>query len=241
MRGEKFVQGVDAKHLPFKDPTKVSRRGVNCGLHGWLSVCVGFEFEAGDLSICDAAWDDPFEVAKICRHVKRKAVRGDALRDMYAYGGDFFFADTAAGNGPDTGELGDALGHNAEVAAGADQYFLKEANVVDRPEMRAFFPRKIAAQIDDGISDELPWTVVRYVAATIDLVQFNSALYKQVIIGENVRAMGVAPKRQHRRVFQQKQRVTDEVLFARCNNLLLDGKRLSKRNTPESKKIDVHC
>jgi hypothetical protein len=61
--------------------------------------------------------------------------------------------------------------------------------------MWALFPGKIAAQIDNGISDELTRAMVGHVAATIDLVQFNSALCQQIIADEHIRAMGIAPKR----------------------------------------------
>ena len=41
-------------------------------------------------------------------------------------------------------------------------------------------------------------------------------------------------------MLQQQQRVADEVLLARSDNLLLDGERLRVRNSAEMEKIDVH-
>src|SRR5260370_13496896 len=181
--------------------------------HGGLAIRIGLELEAGDLAIADAAGDNPFEVAKVCRYVKREAVRGYALRDMNSNGGDLFFADTASGHGPDTGELTDALGHHAEVAAGSDQSFFEEANVVHGAEVWAFFSGKIATQIEDGIPDELTWAVVGNVSTAIDLVQFHPALCEQFVADQDVGAMRIATERKHRRMFQQEQRVVDKVLL----------------------------
>ncbi len=128
-----------------------------------------------------------------------------ALRDVDADGGDLFLADAAARHRPDAGEFADALRHHAEVAAGADQHLFQQANIIDRAEVWAFFSGKIAAQIDDGIADQLTGTVVGYVAAAIDLVQLDSALREQFVAGQNVGAMGVAAKREDRRMLQEKQ------------------------------------
>jgi hypothetical protein len=41
-------------------------------------------------------------------------------------------------------------------------------------------------------------------------------------------------------MFQQKERVADEILFARRNDMLLDGESFRVRNTPESEKVNMH-
>jgi hypothetical protein len=86
------------------------------------------------------------------------------------------------------------LGHYPEVAAGSDQRLFEKANIVHRAEIWAFFSGKVAAEVEDGITDELTWAVVRNVSTAIDLEQFNSAPCKQLVAGKDVGAMGVAAK-----------------------------------------------
>src|SRR5258707_14666161 len=105
---------------------------------------------------------------------------------MNTDGGDLFFPDAACGHGPDGGKFADALGHHAEVAAGADESFFEQADVIHGAEVRALFSGKIATQIEDGISDELTWAVVRNVSAAIDLMHLYSALCEQLIADQDV-------------------------------------------------------
>jgi hypothetical protein len=82
--------------------------------------------------------------------------------------------------------------------------------------------------------------VVRHISAAIDLVQFNSALCKQIIAGQHIGAMGIAPKREHRRMLQQKQRIAYEILLASGDDLLLDSESFAVGKPAESDKVDVH-
>jgi hypothetical protein len=41
--------------------------------------------------------------------------------------------------------------------------------------MRAFFAGEIAAEIEDGIADELTRTVVGYVSAAVDFVELHTS------------------------------------------------------------------
>ncbi len=71
---------------------KVARHSVKGQLHCRLALRVGFEFKASDLAICNSARDNPLKVAQVRRYVEGEAVRRDALGDMHADGGDFFFS-----------------------------------------------------------------------------------------------------------------------------------------------------
>ena len=204
-RGQKVLERLAPEHLALEDAAKVPGGGVEGCLHGGLAVRIGFELQAGDLAVGDAAGDDPVEVAEIRRDVECEAVRGDALRDVDADGSDLFLKDAAPGEGPDTGALADALGHDAEVAAGADKNLFEQTNVVDRTEVRAFLAGEVAAEVDDGIADELARAVVGDVSTAIDFVEFDSALGEKIVAGENVGAMAVAAKSEDRRVFEQEQ------------------------------------
>jgi hypothetical protein len=106
--------------------------------------------------------------------------------------------------------------------------------------VRAFFAGEIAAQIDNGISDELTWTVVSDIAPAVDLVQLDSSLDKQVVAGKDVGAMRVSSQGEHRWVFQKEKRIVDKVLLASRDDLLLDGEGLRIGDASESEKVYVH-
>ena len=139
----------------------------------------------------------------------------------------------AVAKSPDAGEPGNALGHYAEVGAGADQRILHEADKIDGAEMRAVLAGPLAAQIDDGVADELTRAVIGHVAAAIDLMHFNSAARQPLVANQNVGVRRVAPQRNHRRMLQQQERVTDEVLLARRDDALLNFQRFSVRHAAE--------
>ncbi len=106
--------------------------------------------------------------------------------------------------------------------------------------MRSLLARKIAAQIDDRIPNQLTGPVIRNVAPAIDLMQLNAALRKEFIRGNDIRPHRVPPKSKHRRMLQQQQRIGDKVLLACRNNLLLDRKRLPVMYAAEMEEVDVH-
>ena len=187
-----LLERVAPEHLALEDTAEVAGGGVAGGFHGGRRRdCggVGLEFEAGDLAVGDAAGDDPLEVAQVGGDVEREAVRGDALRDVDADGGDLLLRDAAAGDGPDAGELADALREHAEVAAGADEDLFEQADEVDRAEVRALLAGEVAAQIEDGVADELAGAVVGDVAAAVDLVELDAALAEELVGGEDVGAV----------------------------------------------------
>jgi hypothetical protein len=106
--------------------------------------------------------------------------------------------------------------------------------------MGTLFPWQIAAQIDDGVSDQLAWAVIRYVAAAIDLVELDAALGEFFVAGKDVGAVGVAAERQNGRVLQHQKRVTNQILLSRRDDLLLDGESLAVWDATEIEEIDVH-
>ncbi len=238
---KKFVQRFAPEHLPLEDTAKVACGGVERVLERRLARGAGLELEAGDLAVGDAARDDPIEVAKIGGDVESEAVRRDALRDMDADGGDFFLLNAASGNRPDAGSPGDALCHHAEVAAGTDEDFFEQTNIIHWTKMGTFFAGQIAAQIDDRVADELARAMVGDIAASIDLVQFDAALLQKLVRGEDVGTAGIAAESEDWGVFKQEEGVADEILFARDDYLLLDGEAFRERDAAEMKEMDEHA
>jgi hypothetical protein len=213
---------------------------MECLFHGRLTGRVGFEFETGNLTIRNAARNDPLKVSQVRHYVEREAVRGYSLRNVDTDCGDFFLGNASPRERPDTGKFADPLCHHAKVTAGTDERLFEEANIVNWAEVWAFFSREVAPEIDDGVSDELTWAGVGDVASAVDLMQFNSALRQHFITDQNIRAMRIAAECKYRRMFQQKQGVADKVLLPGSNYLLLDGHGLCVWDSTEMKEIDVH-
>ena len=159
---------------------------------------------------------------------------------MDADGGDFFLRDAATSQGPDAREFADALRHDAKLAAGADEHFFEQADIVHWAEVRTLFAREIAAQVDDRISHKLARPVIRHIAATVDLVQLDSALREHLVAGKYVGTMRITAKREDGRVFEQEERVADKILLTRRDDSLLDGEGFRVRDATETEEVDVH-
>ena len=226
--------------MALEDAAKVSCSRVDRRLHRELAVRIGFELQTGNFAIRNAAWNDPLEVAKVGGHIEREAVRGDALRDVDADGSDLLLLNTASGERPDACAFAYALGHHAEVAAGADEDLFEHSDEVDGAKVRAFFAREVPAQIDDGIADELAGAVISNVSAAVDLVKFDAALLQEFVRGEDVGAAGVAAQGKDWGMFEQQERIADEVLLTCGDDLLLDSEAFGVGNTAEMEKVYVH-
>ncbi len=160
---------------------------------GGLLECGGgglgrFELERGYRPVGDAAGDDPVEVAKVGGDVEGESVGGDGLGDVDANGGDLLFANGASWEGPDAGKFEEALGGDSEVFAGEDEGFFDEADEVDGAEVGAALAGEVAAEVEDGVADELAWAVIGDVAATVDLMDLCTTGGELFLGGEDVGA-----------------------------------------------------
>ena len=157
---------------------------------------------------------------------------------MNADGGDFFCGDAAARKGPDAGGAGNALGEDAELRAGADEDLLKEPNEIYRTEVGAALAGERAAEIDDGVADELARAVVGDVAAAIDFMQGDAFAGEELIRGEDVGAAGVAAEGEDGRVLEENEGIGDHAGFACGDEALLEGEGLRVRDAAEGDKVD---
>jgi hypothetical protein len=114
------------------------------------------------------------------------------------------------------------LSGHAEVLAGADNDLFEHPHEVNGAEERAFLAGPFAAQVDDGIPDKLPGTVIRNVAATVDLMKLDATRGKKLVRGDNVLSMGVAAEREHWRMFKQEECISDYTGLTCSNDLLLN-------------------
>ena len=105
--------------------------------------------------------------------------------------------------------------------------------------MRAILAGEVAAQIDDGVADELSGAVIGDVAATVDLVQLDVARGELLVGGDDVFAMRVAAEGEDGEVLEQQQRVADEALLARIDDATLDGEAVGVGDAPELEEVEV--
>ena len=249
------VERFAPEHLPAEDAAEAARGGVDCALHrdggggGRLrargEVTPRSRMPQGTIqsksrrSVVTLS-AKPCEVTPCETWTPMAASLRLALLGVRA-GGPVrgTIAGSAAAEGPDAGALGDALGHDAEVGAGADQRFFQHADEVDGAEEGAALAGPVAAQIDDGVADELAGAVVGHVAAAVDLVQLDAAGGEELIAGEDVGAGRVAAEGDDGRMLQQQQRVADEACLARGNHAGLDGEAFGVRNAAEMEEVDV--
>src|SRR5207244_12826348 len=143
----------------------------------------------GHTLVGDPAGQDVCKEAEVGRHVERKAMGGDALRDLDADGRDLAVAD------PDAGVTGKPVGRNPEVGEDVDQAAFELAQV----EADIGF----GAEIEDRIADQLPRAVVSHVPAAIDLEAGDAARRKLRFIQKNVIAGATATDRVRMRMLEQ--------------------------------------
>jgi len=131
-------------------------------------------FERGGFAVSNAARDDQIEVAQIGGDVVGEAVGSDPAADVDADGSEFFFR--GSGLDPDARFTRDAIRGNTEVGGGTDHRFFEGADI----------PANIAfdfVEIEDGITDDLAWTVICDVTAATGDVEFDFLLTKDVFGG----------------------------------------------------------
>jgi len=237
---EELVKGFGRDDLALKDAAEVCRYAVGCLGEVWRGSLRRFDFEGGDGAVRDAARDDPVEVSEVGCDVEGEAVRGDGLRDVDADGGDLFLADGSSGQRPDSGELANALGGDAEIFAGEDEGVFHEADEVDGAEVGAALAREVAAEVEDGVADELAGAVIGDVAASVDLVDFGSAAGEEFVAGEDVGAGGVAAEGEDGWMLEEEERVADGSGFARGYDFGLDAQAFGVGDAAELEEMDVH-
>jgi hypothetical protein len=173
-------EGIEPENLVFEDVAEVAGDGVNGVFYRWRGVegalRIGLEIKAGDGSVADSAGDDEVEVAKIGGDVEGESVGGYPAGDVNTNRGNFLLLDGSAGEGPDAGASGDSLGEDAEVGRGANKGFFEPADVVDGTEARGE-----AAEVEDGIPDELTGAMVGDIASTIDFVNLDATAGEELI------------------------------------------------------------
>ena len=167
-------------------------------------------------------------------------MRGDRLGDVDSDGGNLPLADAAAGEGPDAGEFADALCGDAEVFAGVDEGFFHQPDKIYGSQVGAAFAGEVAAEVKDGVADELARAVIGDVASAVDLVDFDAALGEEIVGREDVGAGGVAAEGEDRRVFEEEERVADGSRFARGYDIGLDAEAFGVGDAAELEEVDVH-
>ena len=130
-------------------------------------------------------------------------------------------------------------GH-AEVLAGEDERFFHEADEVDRAEVRAFLAGEVAAQVEDGVADELAGAVIGDVAAAVDLVDFDLFLGEEFVGCEDVGAGAVAAEGENGWVLEEEERVANAVGLARGDDVVHCADAFGVGDSAELEEVNVH-
>jgi hypothetical protein len=106
--------------------------------------------------------------------------------------------------------------------------------------MGAALAGEVAAEVEDGVADELAGAVIGDVATAVDLVDFDAALGEELVGREDIGAAGVAAEGEDRRVFEEEERVADGSRFACGYDLGLDAEAFGVGDAAELEEVDVH-
>src|ERR1700756_3452281 len=96
-------------------------------------------------------------------------MRGDSPRNVHTNSGYFPFLHRTTSKSPNAGPTSDTLCMNTIVTACADQNLFKFADVFHGAKARIE-----AAQIENGIANQLARSVIGHITTTIDLVYFHT-------------------------------------------------------------------
>jgi hypothetical protein len=171
-------------------------------------------FKGSGFAIGDAARDDEIEIAEIGRDIVSETVGGDPAADVDADGSEFFFL--GSGLDPNAGFARDAVSGDAEIGGGPDHGFFEGAHV----------PAYVTldfVEIEDGITDDLAWTMVGYVPAAIGGVEFDISLTENVFGSEEIRTVGVAAEGNNVSMLAEEENVVDRIGFSGGDEVLLKG------------------
>ena len=130
---------------------------------------------------------------------------------------------------PDAGQPLNPSCVHAELAGRANQHLFEIAHIT-------MHIAAIGTKVDDRVSHELTGSVVRDVAAATRLVDFDSALSKQLASCQDVRAPAVSfyAERQHMRVLHEQEHVVEMSRLTLLDQLTLKRQRLAVRDQPET-------
>jgi hypothetical protein len=223
--GAESVEVLGGEHLLREDMSELAGGLVSDVLQRGKGYAFGdLKVKACNWLVSDAAGIDELKVTEVGGDVEGEAVGGDSAGDVDADGADFSFASRAGllvvKAAPNAGESGDATGTDAVDSAEADEGFFHHADEVDWTEAAAAGVLK-AAEIEDGVADQLSGAVVGDVAPAIDFVQGDTAAGQQFIRGKDVGSAGVAAEGEDRGMLEQKDGVFDETIQAQSSYFCL--------------------
>ncbi len=255
--GAKYLEVLDSKDLLAKDLAKLAScfvgNGFEVGYGFRVQASPGdFPFEACHGPISNATGIDERELIEVCCDVEREAVRGDSTRNVDADSGDLalplglvlgdscttlFQRAAPLQVAPDARQSANATGLNTEFGAKADESFFQKADEVHGADAATTLITQ-AAQIEDGVANELARAVIGDVTATVDVVECDTAAGKKFTGGKDVGAVRITAQGKDRRMFEEQKNITDAVLLAHFNQLRLKTQRFAVVDAAEIEVLD---
>ena len=160
------------------------------------------------------ARNDISKIIQIRLHIQRETVRSDPAAHVYADRGDF------APRCPDAGGPGFTAGGNAEPAQSVDQNLLERADVGHDVALPF-------SQIDNGVTDDLPGTVVRHVASAVGPLKGDARALQHFWRRQQILVMGVAPHGDDMRMLDDQQLIRNFAALALFHEVALQRERFA--------------
>jgi hypothetical protein len=255
--GAQKTQILDGQHLFAKDHAKLTgclkRDGFEGRKFGPLvfRLARNLKSKTCDRTVGDSAWIDQRKIAQISGDVERKAMRSDSARDVDAYCANLALSPgvilihcrttpvqrAGVRSTPNASEAADSPGGHAELSAQANEGLFHEAHEVNGSESAAARVLE-AAQVKDGVANELTGTVIGDITTPVDLVERHASAGQKLIRCQNVAAVGIAAKSKHRRMLEQKQDVANAALKPQRCDLRLEPEAFVVADATEIKALD---
>jgi len=251
---------LDGQHLLAKDHAKLTCNLMRNGFEGrklgplafWLAL--NLKSETGDRAVGDTAGIDEGKIAQVGGDVERKAMRSDSARDVDADCANLALSfwtvllhcratlvqRVAVRGTPNASEAADSTGGHAELSAKTNEGLFHQAHKIDGAEPGAVGVFD-AAQVEDGVSDQLTGTVIGDIATTVDLVKGYAAAGQKLIRSQNVASISIASKGEDRRVLEEKQDVVNAALEPQRCHLRLEPEAFVVVDTAEIEVLDHRC
>src|SRR5438270_1907313 len=99
--------------------------------------------------------------------------------------------------GPHSSKATDALGSDAKIAAKPNQRLLDAPHKLDGTDAR-----RESAQIKNGISNQLPWSVKRYIAPAIALKKRDTFFLQKIVRRQQILLAVIAAEGDNWRMFE---------------------------------------
>ena len=140
------------------------------------------------------------KILKIRVKVECKSVHRDPAADADAQCADFAFRPLVIRPYPNTGSFCHAVSGDVQIGTGLYNHFLQEPQVFAQI-------RKKPIQIQNRVAHQLPWTVVRDVASSVNLEKCGFYCFQAFVIKQQIAQLPIFAQRINMRMFHEQENI----------------------------------